>query len=71
MRSGLIDVLQQHANATSEWMITELLKMNEWFHDCLKTCSNACKMEWLCNATSFRLTWKHACKMAEKEKWEK
>ena len=39
--------------------------------NCLKTCSKACEMEWLCNDTSFRLTWKHAWEMAEKEKWGK
>ena len=39
--------------------------------NCLKTCSKACGMEWLCNDTSFRLTWKHAWEMAEKEKWGK
>ena len=55
------------------------MKINEWFDNCLKTCpwhffanlNKACEMEWLCNDTSFCLTWKHACQMAEKEKWGK
>ena len=41
--------------------------MNELFNNCLKTCSKACEMEWLCSNTSFRLTWIHACKMADKK----
>ena len=57
VRSGLSNVLQQHAN--HEWMIAELLKINEWFHKCLKTCSKACEMEWLCNDTSFHFKWKN------------
>ena len=36
-------------------MITELLKMNELPHNCLKTCNKACEMEWLCNDKSFYL----------------
>ena len=64
-------MLQQHENATNEWMIAELLKMNELFYNCLKPCNKAWEMEWLCNDTSFRLTRKNACKMTEKEKWEK
>ena len=56
---------------------------NNWFHNCLKThpCNffkfsmtnynKASEMEWLCNNKSFHPTWKHACKMADKAKWEK
>ena len=71
MISGYSNMFEQHANATNEWMITELLKMNALFHNCLKICSKAWEMEWLCNDRRFCLKWKNTCKMAEKKKWEK
>ena len=42
--------------------------MSEWFHNCLKTCYEACEMEWLSSNTRFYFTWMHTCEMTEKEK---